>query len=294
MRRSPRKYWEGNGRKIIMIPSKSINKLLATNKFLNIVYLTDIGYYPKANSHFIDRVKGSPENIIFYCAEGTGWYQTAEGYFTVYPNQFFFLPANQKHRYGTDAENPWTIYWIMFEGNLSDINLSEGLVHFKRPNSLVHPQKFIDLFNYIDYILSRGFTCKNLVLANMNLWNIIMMFACNRKDNVKEEQESPVTKVITLMEKNIDQKMTVAKMAGSISYSSSHLHSIFRLATGYSPLNYFIHLKMMHACRYLTSTNLKIREIASKIGYDDPFLFSRIFRKVNGISPQKYRSTIKV
>jgi AraC-like DNA-binding protein len=295
IKRSPRGYWEGKGRRVIMVPNTSINKLLSKNNFFNIIYVTDMGCYPKAASHHVEREKGSPENIIFYCADGRGWYETAGRRFDVYPNQFFILPSNQGHHYGAASKSPWSIYWVMFEGDLSgDINLHQAMKHCFQPNTLVYPSKFFDLYEEMFDILSTGFTINNLVFANMSLWLMLMMLVYQRTSNLKEQKVKPVEKVINLMKENISRKLSINEMADTAYYSPSHLYNLFKSQTGYSPIDYFIHLKMQCACNYLNNTSLRIKEIAPLVGYEDPYLFSRIFTKIMGQSPQNYRSTIRV
>jgi AraC family transcriptional regulator of arabinose operon len=46
---------------------------------------------------------------------------------------------------------------------------------------------------------------------------------------------------------------------------------------------------MQRACRLLEDTGLSIKEISSKLGYDDQFYFSRVFKSINGIAPSDYR-----
>jgi len=53
------------------------------------------------------------------------------------------------------------------------------------------------------------------------------------------------------MKKNIAKKLTIAEMAGIIPFSPSHLYNLFKSETGYSPLDYFIHLKIQCACDYV-------------------------------------------
>ena len=71
--------------------------------------------------------------------------------------------------------------------------------------------------------------------------------------------------------------------------SASHFSSLFRKATGMSPMDYFIHLKLQKACLLLYSSDTKIKKIAHTIGYDDPYYFSRLFKKYLNISPDQYR-----
>ena len=48
-------------------------------------------------------------------------------------------------------------------------------------------------------------------------------------------------------------------------------------------------MKMQRACELLDSTDKAIKVIAGEVGYQDAFYFSRIFKRIIGVSPQKYR-----
>ncbi|RME70993.1 MAG: AraC family transcriptional regulator, partial [Verrucomicrobia bacterium] len=55
------------------------------------------------------------------------------------------------------------------------------------------------------------------------------------------------------------------------------------------PLDYFNRLKVQRACELLATTTLSIAEIAEQLGFDDPYYFSRLFRKIMGMAPRVYR-----
>jgi AraC-like DNA-binding protein len=57
-----------------------------------------------------------------------------------------------------------------------------------------------------------------------------------------------------------------------------------------SPMEYFIHLKIQKSCQLLFNTGVKIKDVAKEIGYDDPYYFSRLFKKLMGMSPEQYRA----
>jgi len=295
IKRSQRAYWEGKGRRILRVPNTVIRKLISKNTLFNKIYVTDMGYYPKAASHYVERENGSPENIILYCYSGSGWYETAKGYFRVYPNQFFILPNNLTHRYGADPDDPWSIYWIMFSGKFpEDIIAIDTIENCLKPNTLLHPQKFLDLYEDMFETLSEGYTINNLLFANMNLWIVLMLFVHQKIDKNKKLKDTPIEKIINFMKKKIAEKLTINEMAAIISFSPSHLYNQFKSQTGYSPLDYFIHLKIQCACDYLNNTDLRIKEIAPLVGYDDQYLFTRIFTKIMGQSPRSYRLTLRV
>jgi len=97
---------------------------------------------------------------------------------------------------------------------------------------------------------------------------------------------------IVFMKSNIHKQLSVEEIAKQFYYSPSHYTSLFKKKTGLSPINYFIRMKIHYACQLLTQRELIIKEIADKIGYEDPYYFSRIFKKVIGKSPTQYKSIV--
>ena len=51
-------------------------------------------------------------------------------------------------------------------------------------------------------------------------------------------------------------------------------------------------LTIDRACQLLLHTNMKINQVALKLGFDDPYYFSRIFKKIVGTSPKDYRHSL--
>jgi AraC-like DNA-binding protein len=108
------------------------------------------------------------------------------------------------------------------------------------------------------------------------------------------ENEDIITSTIINMKNNIEKKMTINEMAGKQKLSSSHFSNLFRKATGMPPMDYFIHLKMQKACQFLYANEAKIKTIAMDLGYEDPYYFSRVFKKYMGMSPEQYKITTNV
>ena len=75
--------------------------------------------------------------------------------------------------------------------------------------------------------------------------------------------------------------------------SVSHFSELFREQVHQSPLSYFTQLKIRAACRLLDLSGKPVKAVALETGYSDPYYFSRVFKKVMGISPENYRAIKK-
>jgi AraC-like DNA-binding protein len=107
--------------------------------------------------------------------------------------------------------------------------------------------------------------------------------------NGKSEITRKIEQSISYMLRHLDQPLNVATLASVVNFSSSHYSALFKRLTGCPPIDYFIHLRMQHACWLFDNTSLNVKEVAAALGYDDPFYFSRAFKSVNRVAPSEYR-----
>lgn len=82
--------------------------------------------------------------------------------------------------------------------------------------------------------------------------------------------------------------ITRVSLARSLRITPEHLNFLFKTHCRTTPLAYLTFIRMNHAKRLLKETNLSVKEIAFKVGYQDPLYFSRVFHKHTGISPRQY------
>jgi AraC family transcriptional regulator, arabinose operon regulatory protein len=94
---------------------------------------------------------------------------------------------------------------------------------------------------------------------------------------------------IAYMMRHLDRPLQISELAQTAHISPSHFFALFKRWTGFSPIDYFIGLRMHHAGRLLTGTNMSVKETAAALGYDDPFYFSRVFKLVHGMAPRDFR-----
>ena len=91
------------------------------------------------------------------------------------------------------------------------------------------------------------------------------------------------------LQENYARQVDFSALAESLAVSAPYLSRIFHEQTGTSPSRYLTELRMRQAKKLLMDTGLTVREIAERVGYPDPFHFSRSFRNAVGCSPARFR-----
>jgi AraC-like DNA-binding protein len=293
---SIKNIWYGAGRQRIEIPKTILKSRVQGNPVLKDLHICSIGYYPKAKDHFTYRKKGLPENFLFYCVDGHGRYQIGDQHYEVGPNEFFILPQNVEHSYGSDPEHPWSIYWIHFGGeSLPGLNQAQAFQKHFKPFYIKDNGDIISLFVKIYKTLELGYSIDNLLFANMSLSYFLTLFVYNSRHYAAttNEKKDCVDSAILFMKENINENISLNNLSNQYNYSVSRFSNLFKQKTGYAPIDYFLQLKMQKACQNLDFTERSIKDIAFSMGFDDPYYFSKRFRAIIGMSPKKYRSLNK-
>jgi AraC-like DNA-binding protein len=280
------------GQKGIIIPRKILNDLVEKNKIVNSLYITDIGFYPNARFHYRERSNGSEQNILICCVEGKGEITIQKEKYILNSGEFVVIPAKVEHKYASDENNPWSIYWVHFKGSVGhsiiDLINKKMLGH---KGVLHNVENIVTLFEEIYSQLENGYSSDNLTYSNMCFWHFIT--SCiykNQKDssNIEQSKDS-IDMAIEFLKVNSDKSLSLHDIANEVNLSTSHLSFLFRSKTGFSPIEFFNHLKMQKACQHLLFTENRIKEISFKLGINDQYYFSRLFKKVMGVSPEEYR-----
>jgi transcriptional regulator GlxA family with amidase domain len=94
------------------------------------------------------------------------------------------------------------------------------------------------------------------------------------------------------MEENLDREVDLAGFGEMLGTSASHLNAVFKAYTAMTPHQYFLSIKLRKAKDLLESGTLPIKEVAWRLGFHDPYYFSRLFRKKTGIAPSRWRSFV--
>ncbi|HEY8420112.1 MAG TPA: AraC family transcriptional regulator [Thermoclostridium sp.] len=280
--------------KMLVLPEEILTEI-SKHPIAKNLFITDIGFFPFAKYHYIERRKGCNQNILIYCTKGEGFVITGGKKTRVCRNNLLIIPKNLPHIYGSNDDDPWDIYWMHFKGETDH--------HFIRNNNAITlldvPLSSLPvlthLFDSIFDALSRGSVISNIIYASYGLSYFLAtaLFMPNNSYDLKNKKNMYVENSIEFMNNNLDKKLTLNDLTRYNNLSKTQLTDIFKEKTGYSPIDFFIRLKMQKACFYLDFTDMSVSEIAEKVGYNDQYYFSRLFKKIMGRSPSEYRKVKK-
>jgi two-component system response regulator YesN len=100
---------------------------------------------------------------------------------------------------------------------------------------------------------------------------------------------APVRQAINYLEANYHQNVTLPGVARHVGLSPSRIEHLFKQYTSRTLSDYLMRLRVEHAKRLLLTTSLSAPEICRQIGYRQQPYFSRIFKRITGLTPTAFR-----
>lgn len=115
----------------------------------------------------------------------------------------------------------------------------------------------------------------------------------NLKTNKKSEEESPIIKAIEYIDNNIYENITLDKISFVCNLSQCYFSKLFKKETGVNFVEYLNMKKISKAKQLLMNTDKPINNISLDLGFEDCGYFIRIFKKIEGTTPKKFRDMNK-
>ncbi len=285
----------GPGQRMVVLPRDVVAKM-EKNPLLNGLLPTDIGFFPEAQGHFINRPNGVNQAIFIYCMKGGGWCEIRGRRQNVSANEILVVPPGEPHSYGANSDLAWTIFWFHVTGN--DVGFFLGELGASAECPVLHQGEdpaIYTLFQDALETLEHGYAPFQLVYASRVLAHLISQTIRHVREGWRDQPDTKqkIRYLVKYMKEHLDKPLSLKSMAMMANVSASHFNLLFRKETGYTCMDYFTQLRIHQACQWLDATGWPVKTIAARLGYEDPLHFSRVFRSVRGISPKIYRRTRK-
>lgn len=230
--------------------------------------------------------------LIHYVISGKGSYECAGKSYFLQAGDLFLVYPNEIVSYCADKDEPWQYCWVGFNG--TEVQRMLNLTPFRHDN-LVLSLPDQELYRrLIDIYEARG----NKPTDELNMIGRLYLFLGKMVElQGANRPESDVTSdyietALKFIQYNYSHSIDITSIAASIKISRSHLYRVFIKHLRLSPNDYLTQYRINRACALLRNSNLTISNIANSVGYDDPLYFSRVFKKVKGVSPSIYLKNI--
>lgn len=233
--------------------------------------------------------------LYVFVVNGKGVYKSGGREFSLTAGQAFILFPNVLTFYQADSDQPWEYMWFGFNGkrikeylNRSDIHIEQPILTHIRPGRIL--QLFHDLYQY----QSTDVTLDELFYTG--ILSIMLAEIC--RDRSKKSipsnltrEASYVMKAKNFMNLHYDKDIIIEDVARYISLERSYFSKMFKAATGVSPYQYILDLRISKGEELLLNTDLPISHIGLLLGFKDTFHFSNFFKRKLGLSPLNYRKS---
>lgn len=240
------------------------------------------------------RPRGRVDYQIIYISSGQGYFHFGNPENeTIVPagNIVLFRPKEfQKYEYyGVDKTE---VYWIHFTGSdVKNILRKYGFSDKQRVFPVGTLLEYAQIFKRIIVELQR---CQNNYeeMLTLLLRHLLILFhrELTREHILKNEyMEHEMSAAAAYFHENYNRDINIEEYAASRGMSVSWFIRNFKKYTGSTPMQFIVSLRISNAQILLETTNYAVNEISRIVGYDNPLYFSRLFHKLKGYSPTKYR-----
>ena len=242
------------------------------------------------------RPKGRLDYQLLYIVSGKGHFYFHGEDRVVYAGRMVLIQPRQEQHYEYFGEDKPEVYWVHFTGSdvkniLRSYNIPMDDPIFYSGASSTYSYLFKEMIHELQ-------TCKTGYedLLAMYLRQIFLLVQRTRQ----EERPTVSTYIQEEMEfarryfnEHYNEPISIQEYAESRNMSVCYFQRNFKQIVKHTPMQYLLTIRVNNAASLLETTDYSMAEIAAIVGYEDPLYFSRLFRKIKGVSPRDYRNLVK-
>ncbi|NLM74901.1 MAG: AraC family transcriptional regulator [Clostridiaceae bacterium] len=261
-----------------------------------ITYENTLPFYVKGvggleNQEHIIRPNGYHDFQWLHCVKGKGKLIINNKEFFIPRNSGFFMYPGVPHQYFA-VEEPWETHWVVFGGYgvvplLNALGFSQYNVF--RLNDI---RPLDNLINDI-YILSQSKNLLSGYRCSAKLYNLLIELKVQTQESLDTANVSRYNKlrpVLDYIDNNYMNNPTMDELASLINVSPQYFCRIFNNVLGIRPFTYLNLIKLRNAKELLIKhPEMQIKEVASKVGYNDVSYFCAVFKKHEGVTPMEFK-----
>lgn len=236
-----------------------------------------------------------PHYLIHYILSGRGIFCTGGKRYELEAGCGFLIMPDELAFYQADEKDPWTYVWIGFGGTMAaDYMESMGL---SAADPIFRSEHSEELYSAVrDMMEHNTYSITDDLRRNGQLHMFLSVISQGRQISEKGDGDKAnhyVRKAIEFIQQNYCNPIKITDVADFVCINRSYLYTLFQNTLGMSPQQFLTTYRITKAMELLQVTQVPIEGIALSCGYQDPFVFTKAFRQMKGMSPSSYRKEMQ-
>lgn len=231
---------------------------------------------------------------IHYIHEGKGIFQLNNKTYQLNKGQGFLIPPGTIAYYKADKDTPWNYSWAAFNGINAEFYMKNAGLSKDNPIFTIKDEKLIE--SCFSQMFEAGAMKKGRDMAFQGSLYLFLSHLIENADSKEElhkpynSKENYTQKALEFIKKNYSRDMKITEIAAYIGIDRKYLTAIFKEMLNKNPQQFLMDYRIEKACELILNSDLSISDIARSVGYKDPLLFSKLFKKNKEVSPKNYRN----
>ena len=117
----------------------------------------------------------------------------------------------------------------------------------------------------------------------------IALFQQKSAEETEGGEERIINKIVRFVQNHLAEEISLSVLAEEFHFSTQYVSQLFKNEIGVNFLTYLTNIRMEKAKKLLLSTDLPIAEVSEQSGYGDYRVFTKVFKKSEGVTPSQYR-----
>jgi len=254
---------------------------LYINKLINVIRSQN------RNHHKLLKVNCRHSDAFVYVISGSCSYEFDDGTaFSVGEGDIIYLPHQAKYTMFIHDEN---YRFIFCDFKFDSIEPRQSFVC--TPKNRTHAENlFIKLLN----VYSAKTAASTAEAISLLYAVYALLISAKNESYMPKTVKEKIAHAKDYVDTNFgDADLTIATLANGASISEVYFRRLFQAAYGCSPSQYILSVRLKNAKQYLKYPFLTVEDCAIKSGFSSAQYFCRVFKKELGVSPTKYRKTMK-
>ena len=226
-------------------------------------------------------------HILQYVTRGKGTLEIETETFSVQAGDLWYLPQDMLCCYYPDEKDPYEYYWVSFSGNQAARLLDVCNLSFSKPILHLNSKKIEKIFNNIFKSLFENSLSSNL-FANSELLKLFSILAKTNSAVIHKQSHYIIDKALAFFEQNFSSAISVDEMCHHLGINTAYFSKVFKQQMNISPKLYLNRIRINHAKKLLSETDMPIKAIAIECGFSEN-AFIRTFSKLTNRTPLAYR-----